>query len=156
MGTTVPSDALSETIIRDLWRDHLRAATSTIVDPNAATRPPKSPMVITEFPDRSIHYPHIVISEAADVSRRPDIRGDLWLHQYTVGIDIYAKTSTHLFRLRDQVRGWIESNTAALNAANFHDAEVVSSVSASWDAGEQVRRWRIAVRGTVYTHPDAL
>ena len=155
MGTTVPSDSLSTSIVVDLWRDNLRAAVTatTITDPDAATRPPKSPMVVTEYPDRARHHPHIVITEAADVSRRPDIRGDVWLHTYTVGIEIAAKTSTQMFKLRDQVRGWIESNTATLNAANFHDAEIVSSTAMSWDAAEQVRRWRIAVRGTVYTAP---
>lgn len=153
MGTTVPSDSLSKKIVRDLWRDQLQAASTVIVDPNAATRPPKSPMVVTEFPDRQRHYPHIVVSEAADVSERPDARADVWEHQYTVGLEIHAKASTHLFKLRDQVRGWIESNTATLNQNNFHDAEIVSSVSMSWDATEQVRSWRIAVRGTVYTAP---
>lgn len=155
MGTTVPSDSLSKKIVVDLWRDQLRAAVTatTITDPDAATRPPRSPMVVTEYPDRDRHYPHIVIAEAADVSRRPDIRGDVWLHTYTVAIEIVAKSSTQMFKLRDQVRGWIESNTATLDAANYHDAEIVSSTAMSWDAGEQVRRWRIAVRGTVYTAP---
>ena len=157
MGTTVPSDSLSKKIIRDLWRDQLRAAITAgmITDSNATTRPAKSPMVVTEYPDTKRHYPHIVITEAADVSRRPDIRGDVWLHTYTVGIEIAAKTSTQMFKIRDQVRGWIESNTATLNQLNYHDAEIVSSTAMSWDATEQVRRWRIAVRGTVYTAPPA-
>lgn len=157
MGTTVPSDSLSKKIVVDLWRDQLRAAVTAgkITDPDAATRPAKSPMVVTEFPDRARHYPHIVITEAADVSGRPDIRADVWKHEYTVGLEIAAKSSTHLFNLRDQVRGWIESNTATLNQHNFHDAEIVSSTAMSWDAAEQVRRWRIAVRGTVYTTPSA-
>ena len=157
MGTTVPSDSLSKNIVRDLWRDQLRAAVTAgkITDPNAATRPAKSPMVVTELPDKKRHYPHIVVSEAADVSGRPDIRADVWKHDYTVGLEIHAKTSTDVFKLRDQVRGWIEGNTATLNQLNFHDAEIVSTVSMSWDATEQVRRWRIAVRGTVYTAPPA-
>jgi len=155
MGTTVPSNSLSGSIIVALWRDQLRAAVAAreIIDPSAATRPAKSPMVVTEFPDRNRHYPHIVVSELADVSGRPDIRADLWEHQYTVGLEIHAKTSTHVFRLRDQVRGWIESHTALFNAMNFHDAEIVSTTSMSWDPTDQVRSWRIAVRGTVYTAP---
>lgn len=155
MGTTVLSDTLSGSIIVNLWRDQLREAIAAgaITDPSASTRPRKSPMVVTEFPDHTRHYPHIVVSEIADVSGRPDIRADLWKHQYTVGLEIHAKTSTHMFHIRDQVRGWIESNTALFNTMNFHDAEIVSTTSMSLDPTEQVRSWRIAVRGTVYTAP---
>ncbi len=155
MGLTVPNGTLSTAIIRDLWRSSLHAAVlaGTITDPSASTRPTKTHCVLSEFPDRSRYYPHIIVGEASDVSSRPDLRGDVWRHQYTVGIDLHAESSTTMYQMRDQVRGWIENNTATLEAAGFVDAEVVSSASTSWDAASVVRSWRIVVRGLVYTAP---
>ena len=155
MGLTVPNDSLSTAIIRDLFRDGIRAATGvSITDPEAARRPPRSPLVVSELPDRDRHYPHIIVGESADVSGRIDIRGGSWRHRYSTLIEIHAKSSTQMYRLRDQVRGWIENNVATLTAAGFVDAEIVSSSSMTWDGAAEVRSWRIVVQGLVYTAPS--
>ncbi len=140
-------------MIRDLFRAGLRAAVAagTITDPKASTRPSGSPMVVSDLPDRSRHYPHIIIGEASDTADRPDSRANLWEHQYSVSIEIHCETSTHLYRIRDQVRGWVESNVNALNAAGFTDPVIATSVATNWDAESRVRTWRFVVRGTVYT-----
>lgn len=153
MTTEVSSDGLSTAMIRDLFRAGLRAAVAagTIVDPNASTRPAGSPMVVSDLPDRSRYYPHIVVGEASDSADRPDSRANLWEHQYSVSIEIHCETSTHLYRIRDQVRGWAESNVDALNAAGFTDPQIATSVATNWDAESRVRTWRFVVRGTVYT-----
>lgn len=156
MGLTVPNDSLSTAIIRDLWRDSLRAAVAagTITDPFAAKRPTGSPLVVTSLPDRSRYYPHIVVGEASDTSSRPDLRGDVWRHQYSVSLEVCAESNTHMYALRDALRGWIETNAATLNAAGFVDAEIVSSTSMNWDSTADVKKWRIVVRGFVYTAPE--
>ena len=157
MGLTVPNVSLSTSIIRDLWRANLRTAltgeTPAIADPKKAIRPTGSSMVVTSLPDRSRFYPHIIVGEVSDVASRPDIRADVWLHQYSVSLEIHAETSTHVYQIRDQLRGWIENNTATLEAAGFVDAEITSSVSMSWDASSSIKSWRIVVKGLVYTAP---
>lgn len=151
--TEISSRSLSTAIIRDLFRDGLRAAVAAgdIFDPSSARRNGAAPMVLTEFPDRGLLYPHIVVSEASDVGDRPDSRADLWQHTYAVGIEIHAKSSTQMFRIRDEVRAWVEGNVDMLNAAGFTDPQISPGISMTWDANEQIRRWKFVIKGTVYT-----
>lgn len=153
MTTEISSRSLSTAIIRDLFRDGLRAAVAAgdIFDPSSARRNGAAPMVLTEFPDRGLLYPHIIVSEASDVGDRPDSRADLWQHTYAVGIEIHAKSSTQMFRLRDEVRAWVEEHVDMLNAAGFSDPQTSPGIPMTWDANEQIRRWKIVVKGTVYT-----
>jgi len=140
-------------MIRDLFRAGLRAAVAagTITDPKASTRPTSSPMVVSDLPDRSRFYPHIVVGEASDSADRPDSRAGLWEHAYSVSIEIHAETSTHLYQIRDQVRGWVESNVDTLNTAGFTDPVIATSTPTNWDAESRVRTWRFVIKGTVYT-----
>ncbi len=151
--TEISSRSLSTAIIRDLFRDGLRAALAAgdISDPSSARRNGAAPMVLTEFPDRGLLYPHIVVGEGSDVGDRPDSRADLWQHTYAVGIEIHAKSSTQMFRIRDEVRAWVEGNVDVLNAAGFTDPQISPGISMTWDRSEEVRRWKIVVKGTVYT-----
>lgn len=153
--TEISSRSLSTAIIRDLFRDGLRAAVAAgdIFDPSSARRNGAALMVLTEFPDRGLLYPHIVVSEASDVGDRPDSRADLWQHTYAVGIEIHAISSTQMFRIRDEVRAWVEAHVDALNAAGFTDPQIFPGIPMTWDANEQIRRWKIVVKGTVYTTP---
>ncbi len=153
--TEISSRSLSTAIIRDLFRDGLRAAVAAgdIFDPSSARRNGAAPMVLTEFPDRGLLYPHIVVGEGSDVGDRPDSRADLWQHTYAVGIEIHAKSSTQMFRIRDEVRAWVEGNVDVLNAAGFTDPQMSPGISMTWDRSEEVRRWKIVVKGTVYTTP---
>ena len=119
--TEISSRSLSTAIIRDLFRDGLRAAVAAgdIADPSSARRKTAAPMILSEFPDQGLLYPHIIVSEASDVGDRPDSRADLWQHTYAVGIEIHAKSSTQMFRLRDEVRAWVEVHVDMLNAAGL-------------------------------------
>ncbi|MDI6720379.1 MAG: hypothetical protein QMD46_12285 [Methanomicrobiales archaeon] len=110
-------------------------------------------MVVTAFPDRNRFYPHVVVAEASDSAERPDLRADLWKHQYAVTLEIHAETNTHLYRIRDQLTGWIESNPRTLELAGFVDTTIGPSISTTWDAGSAVKSWRIRVQGLVYTDP---
>ena len=153
--TEISSRSLSTAIIRDLFRDGLRAAVAAgdIADPSSARRKTAAPMILSELPDRGLLYPHIIVSEASDVGDRPDSRADLWQHTYAVGIEIHAKSSTQMFRLRDEVRAWVEGNVDTLNAAGFTDPQISPGIPMNWDANEQIRRWKFVVKGTVYTIP---
>ena len=153
--TEISSRSLSTAIIRDLFRDGLRAAIAAgdISDPSSAGRKGAAPMIMTELPDRGLLYPHIIVSEASDVSDTPDSRADLWQHTYAVGIEIHAKSSTQVFRLRDEVRAWVEEHVDMLNAAGFTDPQVSPGIPMNWDADEKIRRWKFVVKGTVYTTP---
>jgi hypothetical protein len=108
-------------------------------------------MIVSELPDRNRAYPHIVVGEASDTADRPDSRAGLWEHAYSVAVEVHAETSTHMYLIRDQVRGWVEGNVDALNAAGFTDPQIATSVAMTWDRESQVRSWRFVVRGTVYT-----
>ncbi len=153
--TEISSSSLSTAIIRDLFRDGLRAAIAAgdIADPSSARRKTAAPMILSEFPDQGLLYPHIIVSEASDVGDRPDSRADLWQHMYAVGIEIHAKSSTQMFRLRDEVRAWVEGNVDTLNVAGFTDPQISPGIPMNWDANEQIRRWKFVVKGTVYTTP---
>ncbi len=153
--TEISSRSLSAAIIRDLFRDGLRAAVAAgdIFDPSSAGRKGAAPMIMTELPDRGLLYPHIIVSEASDVGGRPDSRADLWQHTYAVGIEIHAKSSTQMFRLRDEVRAWVETHVDALNAAGFTDPQISPGIPMTWDQSEEIRRWKFVVKGTVYTTP---
>lgn len=153
--TEISSRSLSTAIIRDLFRDGLRAAVAAgdIADPSSARRKTAAPMILSEFPDQGLLYPHIIVSEASDVGDRPDSRADLWQHMYAVGIEIHAKSSTQMFRLRDEVRAWVEGNVDTLNVAGFTDPQISPGIPMNWDANEQIRRWKFVVKGTVYTTP---
>src|SRR5690554_4728475 len=124
--TEISSSSLSTAIIRDLFRDGLRAAVAAgdIADPSSARRKTAAPMILSEFPDQGLLYPHIIVSEASDVGDRPDSRADLWQHTYAVGIEIHAKSSTQMFRLRDEARAWVEGHVDTLNAAGFTDPQM--------------------------------
>ena len=152
--TEISSRSLSTAIIRDLFRDGLRAAIAAgdISDPSSAGRKGAAPMVLTEFPDRGLLYPHN--RERGIRRRRPSGQSrDLWQHAYAVGIEIHAKSSTQMFRIRDEVRAWVEGNVDMLNAAGFTDPQVSPGIPMNWDADEQIRRWKFVVKGTVYTTP---
>lgn len=151
--TEISSRSLSTAIIRDLFRDGLRAAVAAgdIFDPSSARRNGAAPMVLTEFPDRGLLHPHIVVGEGSDVGDRPDSRADLWQHTYAVNIEIHATSSTQMFRIRDEVRAWVEGNVDTLNAAGFTDPQISPGISMNWDANEQIRRWKFVIKGTVYT-----
>lgn len=153
--TEISSRSLSTAIIRDLFRDGLRAAVAAgaIFDPSSARRAGAASMVMTEFPDQGVLYPHVIVSEASDVGDRPDSRADLWQHTYAVGIEIHAKSSTQMFRIRDEVRAWVEGNVDVLNAAGFTDPQISPGISMTWDRSEEVRRWKFVIKGTVYTTP---
>lgn len=153
--TEISSSSLSTAIIRDLFRDGLRAAVAAgdIADPSSARRKTAAPMILSEFPDQGLLYPHIIVSEASDVGDRPDSRADLWQHTYAVGIEIHAKSSTQMFRLRDEARAWVEGHVDTLNAAGFTDPQISPGIPMNWDANEQIRRWKFVVKGTVYTTP---
>lgn len=153
--TEISSESLSAAIIRDLFRDGLRTAVTAgdISDPSSARRAGAASMVMTEFPDQGVLYPHVIVSEASDVGDRPDSRADLWQHTYAVGIEIHAKSSTQMFRIRDEVRAWVEGNVDVLNAAGFTDPQISPGIPMNWDANEQIRRWKFVIKGTVYTTP---
>ena len=152
--TEISSRSLSTAIILNLFRQNLQAAVTAgdITDP-AATRRGTSgaPMVQGEFPDRNPMYPHIIVQEASDAADRPDSRVDLWEHRYAVNIEIRAKSATTMYKVRDQVRGWVEEHVDTLNAAGFTDPQISPGISLNWDDQEQVRRWAFTVTGTVYT-----
>lgn len=153
--TEISSRSLSTAIIRDLFRDGLRAAVAAgdIFDPSSARRKGAAPMVMTELPDQGLLYPHIIVGEGSDVADRPDSRADLWQHAYAVGIEIHAKSSTQMFRIRDEARAWVEEHVDVLNAAGFTDPQISPGISMTWDQSEEIRRWKFVVKGTVYTTP---
>ena len=153
--TEISSRSLSTAIIRDLFRDGLRAAVAAgdIADPSSARRKTAAPMILSELPDRGLLYPHIIVSEVSDVGDRPDSRADLWQHTYAVGIEIHAKSSTQMFRIRDEARAWVEEHVDMLNAAGFTDPQISPGIPMTWDQSEEIRRWKFVVKGTVYTTP---
>ncbi len=151
---TIPADQLSTAIVYGL-RLLLQAAVDagTITDVKAGKRAGKADMVLSEFPDSDVFYPHIVVGEAADASAPLDIRTGRYLHQYTVKIDVHETNSTRLYTLRDQVRNWIEANTRVLCDAGWNDPVVVNSASMEIDQLQKTTAWRILVQGEVYTIP---
>jgi len=156
--TEISSRSLSTAIIRDLFRDGLRAAVAAgdIFDPVSARRKGAAPMVMSELPDQGLLYPHIIVSEGSDVGDRPDSRADLWQHAYAVGIEIHAKSSTQMFRIRDETRAWVEGSVDVLNAAGFTDPQISPGIPMTWDQNEEIRRWKIIIKGTVYTTPGGV
>jgi len=108
-------------------------------------------MVVTAYPDRDRYLPVIVVEEAGDTAIRQTYLADLWKHQYTLNLQIFAETNTHLYQLRDQLRKWLEGNLDTQEAAGFVDTEIASSISMNWDAGAATKGWQITVRGNIYT-----
>lgn len=152
--TVIGLATLSDTIVRGLFRDSMRADAAnnagTIRDPKTATRPAASQFVVTAFPARDPYYPMIIVEEANDSGGRIERTDALELHTYQVRIRIRSEIMTDLYKLRDQVRKWLNQNYVVMAQAGYCDVDVVSSTSATWDATSSVKEWQITVSGKAY------
>lgn len=152
--STVEHGKESEELVRDTIRDGLRAAAGDenfdeLVDPRAP-RSDSSRFVLTSFPSRNIAYPHIILREAADSSRRRGSEADLWEHNYAVRAELFGRSSTEAMHLRSGVKRWFGANWQALREVGYHDVGVESSPM-SWEANPNVIALQVTATGDLYT-----
>lgn len=150
-----PQDMSTEVII-GIFRDGLSAAAADtgqpLTDYGIATRPPKSKFVLTTMPSRYVHYPHIVVEEGGVTGGRIDRRASkLMKWDYTVIITIRASTNTHIYKIRDSIRAWMQDNYEAIRLAGFTDLLISGSGRTTWDETPLVKEFVLNVRGKVYT-----
>jgi len=151
--STVPPGKASETIVRDTIRDGLRSAatdeTATLDDPNAPRD--DSQFVLTSYPDRRVEYPHIVVREVGDSGERRDSRTDLWLHNYTVRVELLGRSATEAMNMRAGVKAWFQRNYAALRDAGFVDVALDGSTPMNWEGDQSVSALQVTYTGDLYT-----
>lgn len=70
---------------------------------------------------------------------------------YTVRITIRASTNTHIYKIRDGIRAWIQDNYEAIRASGFTDIVWVGSGSITWDEVPLVKEFQMTIQGKVYT-----
>lgn len=163
--STVPPGKASETIVRDTIRDGLRAAALesygggygssysdgfTLDDPLEGSRN-GSQFVLTSYPDRNVEYPHIIVREVGDSGDRRDSRVDLWLHNYTVRVELLGRSATEAFMLRDGVKEWMQREYDVLRDAGFVDVGLDGSTPMNWDGDPNVTALQLTYAGDLYT-----
>jgi len=155
MGTVIAPETMSTTIIIDIFRDGLIADAANPLTPledfGADSRPSKSKFVVTSFPKRGVYYPLIVVSEQSAPGGRIDRRADLQEYDYSVKVEIFAQTNTHLYKMRDAIRAWYQNNYEAIQTAGFTDPSVGTPVPTSWDSTAEIKSMYIPFTGKVYT-----
>lgn len=154
--TVIQAGNLSTAIVRDLWRDNLRAAAGpndadALTDPKSSERDDSHPFVVTSYPDTKPLYPMIIVREGADSAARPDRRHTLHEHDYQVLVQIGAKSSTTMFDLRDSVKAWFEGNIEMLEGNGFEDAVMGDSARVDWDGETSTETTQIPFNGVVNT-----
>lgn len=157
MAKVVQTENLSEHIVRDTFRDDLRANAGAsgsgklLIDPNDSSRDSSHPFIVTSFPDTEPLYPMIVVREGGDSAERPDRRHDFHEHDYRVLVQIGAVSTTTMFSLRDGVRAWFEDNIEFLASEGFEDCRIESSNRSDWDSEVSTATWQTAFAGIVNT-----
>jgi hypothetical protein len=157
MANVVQTENLSEHIVRDTFRDSLRANAGAqgskeyLIDPEDANRDDAHPFIVTSFPDTKPLYPMIVVREGADSAERPDRRHDLHEHQYQVLVQYAASSSTAMFQLRDGIKAWFEDNIEFLESEGFEDATIGNASRADWDSEVSTASGQIPFGGIVNT-----
>lgn len=153
--STQPAGDASEAIVVDTVRDGLRSAASgatyDLTDPEAGSRGDDAPFVVTSFPDRNVHYPHVVVREVGSSGGRLDSRVDLWENNYDVRAEVYARSSTEMFTLRDDLKAWFQASYEAFRSAGWTDVEQASSTPMNFEGDVQLNTWQITYTGTLYT-----
>jgi len=154
---TIPPGALTRDIVRDLIADGLQAwaddTNTSLSDPEAGERGSNAPFVLTSYPtQQTVHYPHVIVSEASISSTSFDNRHDLHAAGVSVLITIEANTSTEAFGIKDGVREYaIQNQEDALREGGFTDGAIDGSTAANWDDNSETYSWQTTLSGTVYT-----
>lgn len=153
--STQPAGDASEVIVVDTIRDGLRAAASgttyDLTDPEDGNRGDDAPFAVTSRPDRDPHYPHVVALEAGMSGGRLDSRVDLHENQYDVRIEVFARSDTEMYNLRDDVRQWFQANHDTFRDAGWTDVGIASNSPMNWEGDVQLSSWQITYTGTLYT-----
>lgn len=163
--STVPPGKASEQIVRDTIRDGLRAAAVagyssgyagsygegwTLDDPREGSRN-GSQFVLTSYPDRNVEYPHIVVREVGDSADRRDSRVDLWLHNYSVRVEMLGRSATEAYMLRGGVKAWFQRNYDTLRDNGYVDVGLDSSTPMNWESDPGVTALQVTYSGDLYT-----
>lgn len=151
--STVPPGKAGEQIVRDTIRDGLRSTATddatTLDDPHAPRG--DSQFVLTSYPDRNVEYPHVIVREVGDTGDRRDSRVDLWLHNYSVRVELLGRSATEAYMLRGGVKAWFQRNHDALRDAGFVDVGLDSSTPMNWESDPGVTALQVTYTGDLYT-----
>lgn len=152
---TINIEDLSTEVVVNIFRDGMRAAADDdnepLTDPKADQRPDDTEFVLTAFPQSRVFYPIIIVEEFDDTDERVDGQVDFFRHGYSLRITIYAETNTHLYKIRDQVRHFVESNYVKHMQDGFAESSIQSSTAATWEVNAEVQKWEMIVDGMVFT-----
>lgn len=161
--STVPPGKASETILRDTIRNGLRDAAASSYGENSGVDyggflldDPQAPrdgsqFVLTSYPDRRVEYPHVIVREVGDSAERRDSRTDLWLHDYTVRVEVLGRSSTEAFMLRDGVKEWFQRSFGTLRDAGYVDVALDSATPMNWESDPNVTALQVTYSGDLYT-----
>lgn len=156
MAITLEHKDISKTIIVDTFISELRSASTDsnyyLSDPRSSSRPTDSKFIVSTFPSRKTHYPHVVVKEMNDSGSALDSRHTFYTHDYSIMIEIFSITMTDIYKIRDGVREYILKNKNTLAKDGIQDLKIQSSTSANWKENPKVNKWQIVLAGRVYTH----
>jgi len=156
MSLTLNHKDISKSIIVDTLVSELRSAAGNssykLNDPRSDSRPSKSKFIVSTFPTRKTHYPHVVLREMNDTAEPIDNRHTFYRHTYSIMVEIYSITMTDIYKIRDGVREYLLENKNVLAQDGFQDLTIESSTSADWEQNPEVYKWQMVVQGKVYTH----
>ena len=142
---------LSTEVVVNIFRDGFRAS-RVITDPNATDRPDDGEFILTSYPSTDVFFPLIVVEEFDDASDRIDSQGDLHQHEYSVQISIYAYSNTNLYKIRDEIRHFLEQEYKNFMSDGFAEPTIESSTAANWESDPKVQKWEMVVSGLVHTY----
>ena len=154
---TIDTGTLTRDIVRDLIADGLQAwaddDTNSLSDPEAGDRGSNAPFVLTSYPtQQTVHYPHVIVSEASISAESFDNRHELHAAEVSVLITVEANTSTEAFAIKDGVREYaIQNQEGELREGGFTDGAIDGSTAANWDPNSETYSWQTTISGTVYT-----
>lgn len=151
MSQVIKTENLSAEIVVDLIASNLK---SSINDPLNNRSSSDADFVVTSMPDKGVQYPHLVVAEENDSAVPVDNIRKMKVHDsYDAVVEVYARSDTEKFKLRDKVKSEIERLKDEFQDKGFADVQY-SSGGTTPDAESEVKSVAVTVSGLVHTHPN--
>lgn len=113
---------------------------SGVSDPITATRNSNSSFVVTNFPDKDVNYPLIVLSNDLSSSSKMGLYSEGLKHPLRLSVDIFSKTVKQRDQLTDDVFHVLRTNSSGTKAQGLYDFKLLSTASLDEPGKEGIHR----------------
>lgn len=113
---------------------------SGVTDPISATRASDSSFVVTNFPEKSVNYPIIVISTELGASSKLGLYSEGLKTSLRLSVDIHSKTVKQRDQLSDDVFHHLRTTQSGTKSNNLYDLRLLATQSQNEMGREGIHR----------------